>query len=126
MTLYITRNGERIGPMSLDQARAMVQNGTAALTDLAWYEGLPSWIPLSQVPGFAVAGAVGLPGVPEPQPERPVLVWIICILFFICVPCGMISLIVNPFLQQIRPVHTEMEQKLMATQGVWNYYVPTA
>ncbi len=135
MTLYIARNGEKLGPMSLAQAQEMVRNGTVSATDFAWYEGLATWIPLNQVPGFAggaagVAGAAGPAGFPAatlPQPERPVGVWIICILYFICVPCSAMFLIANPVIHQMTANQmNEMQRKLYEAQGLWNYYLPSA
>src|ERR1700761_3084111 len=52
MTLYITRNGQQLGPYSLEQTQQFVAAGNLVLTDLAWYERLATWIPLAQVPGF--------------------------------------------------------------------------
>src|ERR1700685_1934498 len=52
MTIYITRNGERYGPYSLAEAQEHVRSGNLAMTDLAWHEGLPHWIPLNQIQGF--------------------------------------------------------------------------
>lgn len=52
MAIYITRNGERYGPYSLTEAQEQVRSGSLALSDLAWQEGLPHWIPLNQIPGF--------------------------------------------------------------------------
>jgi len=52
MAIYITRNGQRYGPYSLTEAQEHVRSGSLAMSDLAWQEGLPNWIPLNQVPGF--------------------------------------------------------------------------
>src|SRR5271168_2728634 len=52
MAIYITRNGERYGPYSLAEAQEHVRSGRLAMSDMAWQEGLPNWIPLNQIPGF--------------------------------------------------------------------------
>jgi Zn-dependent protease len=52
MTIYITRSGKRYGPYSLAEAQEHVRSGNLAMTDLAWHEGLPNWIPLNQIQGF--------------------------------------------------------------------------
>jgi hypothetical protein len=71
----------------------MVAAGSVHPADLAWYEGLANWIPLHQVPGFAAAGTFA-----APPAERPVLVWIISIFYFVFTPIGLISLLLMPFL----------------------------
>lgn len=53
MSIYITRNGQRFGPYSIVEAQKLVVSGNLVDTDLAWQEGLASWIPLKQIPGFA-------------------------------------------------------------------------
>jgi hypothetical protein len=109
MTLYITKNGQQLGPYTLSQARELVANGTLLATDWAWYEGITNWIPLQQVPGF-VPGSI-----PESTPafpaavttdasaslstvRRPVLVWIICLLYFITIPLGLVAVCAMPWL----------------------------
>jgi len=51
MQVHIDRNGERFGPYSEEDINAYLANGTLLLTDLAWHEGLPAWVPLSQTSG---------------------------------------------------------------------------
>jgi Zn-dependent protease len=52
MAIYITRNGQKYGPYSLTEAQEHVRSGNLTMSDLAWHEGLPNWIPLNQIPGF--------------------------------------------------------------------------
>ncbi|MCE0522907.1 MAG: site-2 protease family protein [Methylacidiphilales bacterium] len=52
MTIYVTRNGQRYGPYSLAETQEHVRSGSLALSDLAWHDGLPNWIPLNQIQGF--------------------------------------------------------------------------
>jgi hypothetical protein len=89
MTLFITKNGQKLGPYSFDEAQALVANGTLLSSDWAWYEGLPNWVPLDQVPGFATAG-------PRPSGGRPPLVWGISLFYFICTPFSLLSLLLIP------------------------------
>ena len=91
MDLYLTKDNQQLGPYSLADVQAMVAAGTVQPTDLAWYEGQTTWVPLNQVPGFAGAHAAG-------PVRRPVLVWVICIFYFICVPLGLIAIAASPFL----------------------------
>src|SRR5271155_3238424 len=53
MAIYITRSGQRYGPYSLAEAQEHVRSGKLVMSDLAWQEGLPNWIPLNQIPGFS-------------------------------------------------------------------------
>lgn len=65
MQLHIAINGQRQGPMSLEELNARLADGRIeAVPTLAWYEGCPEWIPLSQVPGIMVPG--GIAEVPPP------------------------------------------------------------
>ncbi len=56
MQIYITRDGQRLGPYSVEDINAQLAAGTVSATDLAWYEGVASWIPLSSVPGISTGG----------------------------------------------------------------------
>jgi hypothetical protein len=111
MTLYITKNGQQLGPYSLSEAQSLVAAGTLQPADWAWYEGLPNWIPLLQVPGFAagsvpdsasIAATPSLRASSSPvapaRVRRPVLVWIICVFYFITIPLSLASLAAIPYL----------------------------
>lgn len=62
MQIFIARNNQHYGPYTLNQIQTYLASGQVQGTDLAWYAGLQSWIPLSQVPG------VQLPQVQAPPP----------------------------------------------------------
>src|SRR5947199_245834 len=49
---YIWRAGPEYDPYDLSTLRSFVQTGSVSLTELAWREGLPAWIPLEKVPKF--------------------------------------------------------------------------
>lgn len=51
MQIYIARGNERLGPFDSETVRTGLSNGTYSTADLAWCEGVPDWIPLSQIPG---------------------------------------------------------------------------
>jgi uncharacterized protein DUF4339 len=93
MNIYLTKNGQQLGPYALADVQNMVATGTLHADDLAWYEGLAGWIPLHQVPGFSYTGTVA----PSPA-RRPALVWVICLFYFIFIPLGVLSLIATPYL----------------------------
>jgi hypothetical protein len=52
MDIYITKDGNRLGPFSIEEARRQRANGTILNSDLAWHQGLPAWVPLSEIAGF--------------------------------------------------------------------------
>ena len=97
MTLYIAKNDQKLGSYTIAEAQSLVTVGTIQATDWAWYEGLIDWIPLNQVPGFAAAtpAAAAVAEAPVPRAKRPVLVWIICIIFFICTPFMLLSVVMS-------------------------------
>lgn len=47
MEIWIGRDGERHGPYKEDEVREWLRSGKVSPTDLAWYEGLADWQPLS-------------------------------------------------------------------------------
>jgi membrane protein YdbS with pleckstrin-like domain len=69
MPIVINKDGKQLGPFSLDEARAMVLSGKLEADDWAWPDGATEWIPLKQVPGFAVAGK---PSAPPANPPAAV------------------------------------------------------
>ena len=65
MNYYLGRKGEKLGPYTLAQLQTMMAQGQVFPDDLAWGEGMPSWLPAVQVLGSA--------GHPIQQPVAPVL-----------------------------------------------------
>ncbi len=60
MEIWIGRDGERHGPYQEDDVREWLRSGKVSPTDLAWYEGLADWQPLSvllrdEVPNVSAA-----------------------------------------------------------------------
>jgi hypothetical protein len=50
---YLARGGqERVGPLTSQQLRQMAANGQVSGNDLVWKEGMPNWVPASQVKGL--------------------------------------------------------------------------
>jgi hypothetical protein len=123
MNLYISKDNQQLGPYTLDQARQLVANGTFQATDWAWHEGSADWVPLQQVPGFAIAAPA--PYVPigaapaasaVDRPRRPVLVWIICLFYFIFGPLGLIAIAATPFLLSFADKAEEHAQTVIQHQ----------
>lgn len=84
MQIYLTRDGQQLGPYDEAAIRAGLQNGAFTPADLAWFEGAAGWAPLATVPGLgaadmpppsppvAAAPAWTAPGVPaSPSPFAP-------------------------------------------------------
>jgi len=67
MKYYISRAGQQYGPYSLEDLRNMQAQHQVDVNDLAWAEGMPAWMPLSQVLGSAPAPAAA----PVPPPYTP-------------------------------------------------------
>ena len=63
MNLYISRNGEKSGPYTLEQAQGYLGEGVLLPDDLAWHEGLEGWISLGELTASA-------PGGPPPFPRN--------------------------------------------------------
>jgi len=57
MQIRIDRGGQQFGPYSLEQVQEHLASGALLPTDNAWHEGLPGWVPLSELPGVSAAGA---------------------------------------------------------------------
>jgi uncharacterized RDD family membrane protein YckC len=51
MQIYLARNNQQAGPYTLEQVNAMLANTQIVLTDLAWHEGMETWLPLGQLTG---------------------------------------------------------------------------
>ena len=47
-----------MGPFSLEEVNRQLAAGSLSLSDLAWYEGIPNWVALSEVPGVGTASSV--------------------------------------------------------------------
>ena len=57
-----------MGPFSLEEVNRQLAAGSLSLSDLAWYEGIPNWVALSQVPGVGAPGSVPGAGIPAVAP----------------------------------------------------------
>jgi type II secretory pathway pseudopilin PulG len=63
MRILVNRGGQQLGPFSLDELRAALGTGQISQKDLAWWDGAPAWVPVSQVPGLGVA-TLPIPSLP--------------------------------------------------------------
>lgn len=72
MQIHIARDGQPMGPFSLDEINRQLAAGTLSLSDQAWYEGAAGWAPLSTVPG--VQGSPPAASAPPSSPQTNVTV----------------------------------------------------
>lgn len=79
-TWYISRGGQRVGPMDSTQIKHMAQSGQLTPDDHVWREGMPDWVKASMIQGLftrpagRAAGAAGLAGGSTAVHQRPDLV----------------------------------------------------
>jgi hypothetical protein len=76
MQIYVGKNGQQLGPFSLEEINRKLADGTFAGTDLAWYEGAAGWAPLSGVAGVVIPAAAppstpAPAAAPAPTPMQP-------------------------------------------------------
>ncbi|WP_449423858.1 RDD family protein, partial [Rhodanobacter lindaniclasticus] len=71
MEIWIGRDGERHGPYKEDDVRDWLRNGKVSPSDLAWYEGLADWQPLSVLFRDAVPAATPAAENPYAAPVTP-------------------------------------------------------
>lgn len=71
--IHIDRNGERFGPFSLEDVNSHLASGSLQPTDLAWSDGMQSWVPIGQIPGIitSVGSAAPPPPAPAANPTCP-------------------------------------------------------
>ena len=67
--IYILKNGEQKGPFEEEVLLACIETGVFSGTDLAWKEGLPEWVPLSELAATCLAGFKKKLIVPPPLPK---------------------------------------------------------
>jgi GYF domain 2 len=67
MQIYVGKNGQQLGPFSLEEINRKLSDGTFAGTDLGWHEGAAGWAPLSSLAGVVVP-PVPTPSTPAPAP----------------------------------------------------------
>ena len=71
MEIHITRDGEALGPYTIEAANQYLISGALNAFDLAWYPGISEWVPLSAVPGITTTKAPSPPLPPAFPPVPP-------------------------------------------------------
>jgi hypothetical protein len=49
IAVYLAKEGQPTGPFSMQQLSAMVAQGSVSASDLAWHEGVTTWIPVAEL-----------------------------------------------------------------------------
>ena len=62
MNIHIQRDGQQMGPYTLEQINEYLTQGALLATDSAWHEGMIEWVQIGRVQG------VTIPGKPAPEP----------------------------------------------------------
>ena len=67
MEFLIVKDGQQLGPFTMDQVNAQLAGGMFDPEDLCWCEGFDDWYPLNQVEGFIVPDTQLAAEVPVPE-----------------------------------------------------------
>ncbi len=51
--ILINKDGQQLGPYSIDDAKSLVLSGQVSATDWAWTDGATDWVPLNHISGFS-------------------------------------------------------------------------
>ena len=75
MQVHLERSGSQYGPYSVDEINTYLGSGQVLASDMAWYDGAPGWMPLTEVPGVKAGSPESTappptPG-PPPTPDGP-------------------------------------------------------
>src|SRR5450756_95489 len=71
MKYLIHRGGQQYGPYSVEELRQFVASGNILSSDMAWAQGMPAWVPVSQILGGAPAAAPAPAPAPAPSYQAP-------------------------------------------------------
>lgn len=66
--IHIDRGGKRYGPYSLEELNSHLKTASFLPTDIAWHEGMPKWVPISQILGVEkIPSLITCPGCCQPM-----------------------------------------------------------
>jgi hypothetical protein len=87
MDYFVQHADQKYGPYTLSEVQQYVQSGQLLVTDMAQSEGMPDWVPVSQILGNIplpqLAQPVSAVPVHEPVPLPPNLHWAILLVLVI-------------------------------------------
>lgn len=64
--IYIARGNERLGPFSASEIQMRIAQGHFSVTELAWKQGMPDWVPLTALLPTASIPTMLVPAVAVP------------------------------------------------------------
>ena len=84
-----------MGPYTVDQINEYLAQGSLLPTDYAWHEGLPDWVPVTQITGVGhavthVEYVNGKPKTVRAMTGKLLLFWIIFLSFFSALGLGLL------------------------------------
>jgi len=109
MQWYYSKHGTQLGPVDIQVLRHKVATGEVSPSDLVWRDGMPDWLPSSQVPDLRPTAAAPIVGgnlnspyaPPQAQPYQPVpyvnipnnLWQSIVVTLLCCLPFGVVAIV---------------------------------
>ncbi len=69
MDIYILRDGAQTGPFSEETLQRLLRQNSVAVSDLAWWQGAPEWIPLQEALDLIHKPAPAAPTPPAPPAD---------------------------------------------------------
>jgi hypothetical protein len=101
---YISKNGQRLGPFSLEEVNRQLNAGSVLPSDLGWQTGMADWKPLREISGITggpilIPSGGALPGQPGSIAAAPTeaipnhLVMAILVTLFCCLPFGIVAIV---------------------------------
>lgn len=85
MTIFVLKDGNRLGPFAVEQVATAIRKGEMTMKDLVWHEGLSEWQPIHKlteilnavlppIPGSGLANTETAPAAQQPPiPPLPIL-----------------------------------------------------
>lgn len=128
---YLIRPGETTptGPMTLEDIKAGIMQGTISMDCMCCQEGGAQWLPVSTVVGVPTPPLPQFGGMPMPGPTMPggmikpgnQLVFSILVLLFCCLPTGIYSIIKSTSVDSLwSQGHYAEAQAAAAEAKKWN------
>ena len=69
MDIHIQRDGQQMGPYTLEQINEYLTQGALLATDSAWHEGMIEWVQIGRVQGVTIPGKPAVPAVGASCPQ---------------------------------------------------------
>lgn len=107
VSYLVQRQGQQFGPYTLEVLRRYVAEHRISLSDFAWSQGMPSWMPVSQIIGN-IPSPMRAPqqqyvshARPQYQQVQPIVVVkpqsymlsAVLVTLFCCIPFGIVSIV---------------------------------